>query len=82
MQLICARLDGFRVDTGYFRRKTRFAPGICPRCNGPIKVVADGTDAKVPKSRILLIAEGSVPAGTVLLDGLEDPAADVSPTEA
>jgi len=82
MQLICARLDGFRVDTGYFRRKLRFAPGICPRCNGPIKVVQDGTDTKVSKSRILLIAEGPVPAGTVLLDGIEDPTADTAPVEA
>lgn len=39
--IICgARIScGFRVGPDYFRDKTRFAPGICPRCNGPINIV-------------------------------------------
>lgn len=35
---------GFRVHDRYFETKTRFAPGVCPRCNGPVTVVLAGTD--------------------------------------
>jgi len=66
MELICARGDGFRVDKDYFLRKLRFSPGICPRCSGPIHVVADGTDTRVKNARVLLRAEGSQPAGLVV----------------
>ena len=38
-QIICANNCGFRVDSGYFERKIQFIPGICPRCNAPVKVV-------------------------------------------
>lgn len=37
--IICGRECGFRVDDGYFMRKKRFAPGICPRCSAPIRIV-------------------------------------------
>ena len=30
---------GFRVHQDYFREKTRFMPGICPSCGGPIRIV-------------------------------------------
>jgi len=43
-QIICANNCGFRVDSGYFERKTQFIPGICPRCNAPVKVVRAWTD--------------------------------------
>ena len=36
MRIVCGRVTnpcGFNVDTDYFRRKTRFAPRICPNCN-------------------------------------------------
>jgi len=45
---------GFRVDSGYFARKTRFAPGICPGCNGPLSIVEAYTENVVQGSRMVL----------------------------
>jgi len=46
--LICSRWPhtgcGFRVHDRYFRDKPKFAPGLCPRCNGRISVVDQNTD--------------------------------------
>ena len=38
---------GFRVHDRYFEQKKRFMPGICPRCNAPIKIVEAGTNKVV-----------------------------------
>lgn len=47
-QLACSRFGcGFRADTGYFVRKLRFTPGVCPRCGGAIVVVAAYSDSVV-----------------------------------
>lgn len=45
---------GFRVTDDYFRLKTRFAPGICPRCNAPIHIVEPYTETIIPGARMLL----------------------------
>ena len=66
MELICSRGCGFRVDSEYFLRKTRFAPGVCARCSGPIHIVEDGLDEPVAGKRILLRAEGAHRAGEVV----------------
>tara|TARA_Y100000310_G_scaffold336001_2_gene419454 strand:+ start:757 stop:957 length:201 start_codon:yes stop_codon:yes gene_type:complete len=39
MQVKCKADCGFVADSGYFVRKKRFMPGLCPRCNGAIKIV-------------------------------------------
>jgi len=46
MEVICARVPncGFRVHDRYYLEKPRFAPRICVRCNGPIKIVHADTD--------------------------------------
>lgn len=46
MELICERGCGLRVHDRYFLDKTQFTAGICPNCNGPIKIVDDHTDKK------------------------------------
>ena len=53
MQLICERNCGFRVHERYFVQKKRFQAGICPRCAGPIGVVEDFTDTRIPGLRII-----------------------------
>ena len=46
IQIICGRNPrcGFRVDAGYFERKVRFIPGVCPNCGGPVALVQAYTD--------------------------------------
>jgi len=66
VELICGRGCGFRVDSEYFIRKTRFSAGVCARCSGPISIVDDGTDDVVAGARILLRAEGAHRAGEVV----------------
>jgi len=50
MQIICDRTGtcGFRVHERYFLEKEQFSPGVCPRCGGPLRIVNDYTDEKVP----------------------------------
>lgn len=48
VEVICGRGCGFRVHSRYYEQKTRFAPGICARCNGPIVVVWAKTDVAAP----------------------------------
>jgi hypothetical protein len=45
---------GFRVDAGYFLRKTRFSPGICANCNGPLRYVRAYTLVEVPGLEMVL----------------------------
>ena len=54
MQLICGRVPncGFRAHDRYFSEKLRFMAGVCPRCNGPVTVVEDYTDTRVPHASI------------------------------
>jgi len=54
--IICGALVncGFRVHDQYFRQKPRFAPGVCPRCNGPIKIVEAYTENVVAGARMSL----------------------------
>lgn len=53
MELICSRSGcAFRVHERYFREKSRFMPGICPNCSGPIRIVQDHTDTLVVGRRI------------------------------
>jgi len=66
VELICKRGCGFRVDSEYFLRKTRFAAGVCPRCSGPISIVDDGTDDVVEGVKILLRPDGAKRAGQVV----------------
>jgi len=49
MEIICGRTPncGFRVHSRYYIEKQRFSPGICARCNGPIKIVEDHSDVAV-----------------------------------
>lgn len=47
-EIICARGCGFRGPDDYFQRKTRFAVGLCPRCNGPVRLVEALSDTPVP----------------------------------
>lgn len=46
-QIRCANRCGFRVHTRYFVEKTRFAPGMCPRCESPTIIVEAWTDTPV-----------------------------------
>lgn len=79
MQVICARNCGFRVDSGYFRRKPKFTPGICPRCAGPIQVVNDYTDTKT-KGYAMDVDPRSATYGSIISStGEVDPAADETP---
>lgn len=34
---------GFLVNDNYFEEKKQFVPGVCPRCGGPIVLVAPYT---------------------------------------
>lgn len=52
MEIQCKRHCGFRVDDMYFVRKTRFTPGLCPRCNGPIEIVNENTDDIIPGAKV------------------------------
>lgn len=56
VHVICgARVPcGFRVHDQYFRLKSRFAPGICPGCNGPIKIVEAYTEDVIPDAYMSL----------------------------
>lgn len=65
MEIICSRRGtcGFRADSGYFERKTRFHPGSCPRDGGPLMVVEDGTDIPIGGATIDLYTDRS--KGTV-----------------
>ena len=49
---------GFRVHDQYFRLKSRFAPGICPRCNGPISIVEAYTEVVIPGAYMSLLKPG------------------------
>ncbi len=64
-ELICAQHSlgrcGFRVHQRYFIEKTRFSPGICPRCGNPVKVVTPGTNDIVPGMMVSLI-DGEIKA--------------------
>lgn len=54
MQLICSRREcGFRAHDRYFVDKRQFEPGSCPRCQGPIVVVDDGTDTPVKGAHVV-----------------------------
>lgn len=45
LELICLRPTcGFRAASDYFQTKNRFAAHVCPRDNGPLKLVEKGTD--------------------------------------
>lgn len=47
--LRCANpLCGFLAAGDYFEEKTRFTPGVCPRCSGRVVVVAPFTQDPVP----------------------------------
>ena len=60
--LICTNPQcGFRVHENYFEEKTRFVPGICPRCAGAIMVVAAFTSIKAEKA-VLDLETGVVKA--------------------
>ena len=54
MQIICARVPncGFRADDRYFHDKSRFYPGVCPRCNGPVAIVGDNTDTVISGAKV------------------------------
>tara|TARA_Y100000310_G_C20676205_1_gene813197 strand:+ start:2104 stop:2304 length:201 start_codon:yes stop_codon:yes gene_type:complete len=54
-EIVCTNRDGFRVDTGYFERKSRFQPGICPRDGAPVEVVEAGTYTKVEGVSVSLV---------------------------
>lgn len=49
LEIICgARFPcGFRVDIEYYRRKPKFAAGICARCNGPLYYVRAQSEDRV-----------------------------------
>lgn len=70
MQIICDRVPRcpFRVGTDYFTVKTRFQPGQCANCGGPVVVVEDFTDTPVvPAMRIALAdGDGGAAKGTVI----------------
>jgi len=46
IQIVCGQKPacGFRVDDGYFVRKPKFMPGICPRCGGILALVRAHTN--------------------------------------
>lgn len=39
---------GFRVGEDYYREKRRFMPGVCARCNGPVRIVTAYTENDAP----------------------------------
>lgn len=71
MQVICDHLCGFRVDSGYFGRKRRFSPGVCPRCGAPIRVVDDYTDKVVKGAYMVTNPRSGERLGAVMASGGE-----------
>lgn len=68
-EIICGRVPncGFRVHEEYFKLKPRFAPGVCPRCGGPVVIVEARTDKPVEGYHInLSVVDG--PVGAVVAD--------------
>tara|TARA_Y100000034_G_scaffold100070_1_gene123215 strand:- start:219 stop:437 length:219 start_codon:yes stop_codon:yes gene_type:complete len=62
VEIVCAAKDGFRVHERYFVDKPRFAPGVCPRCGGPVHVVKPATYTRVEGAAVSLVT-GSVTEG-------------------
>lgn len=67
-QLICGRVPkcSFRAEDRYFIEKTRFAPGICPNCGGPINIVRAFTDDVIAGLRMALVDTQNEMAGAIL----------------
>lgn len=66
--VVCVGDNGcsFRVHSRYFEQKTRFAPGVCPNCNGPIAIVTAYSNLVDPNYRMVTDPGEDYPLGAVI----------------
>jgi len=75
-QFICGREPkcAFRADERYFIDKTRFNPGVCPNCGGPVAIVTAYTDNVIRGAVVALVNTTTARAGEMTTrDALGEP---------
>lgn len=66
VDVVCEVRCGFRAGETYFRDKTHFEPGICPRCNSQIDIVRSGTEEPVEGHTISKVATDFAVKGQIV----------------